>query len=210
MGVLEANTTLIYGVHLRESANDGSDFSNAASDYRVLFLGEDGNLHVKDSAGAVTDIGGSGSSQVIDLDRTTKTSGNTSLTSATEASVDTGIDLTLTAADGDFAEVWIQGVCGNQDFIVNLDVATIVGGSPVNYFGAGLASSDQGLLGWSKQNAGSTYQILTGSVHKTLVSGDISGGTVTLRLRYKASGTVTLFSTTAIPFMWGAKILRVG
>jgi hypothetical protein len=54
MGVLEANTTLIYGVHIRESANDGSDFTNAAADYRVLFLGEDGLLHVKDSAGTVS------------------------------------------------------------------------------------------------------------------------------------------------------------
>jgi hypothetical protein len=44
----------IYGVQLRESANDGSDFTNADTDYRKLFLGEDGLLHVKDSAGAVT------------------------------------------------------------------------------------------------------------------------------------------------------------
>lgn len=57
MGVLEANTTLIYGIHVRESANDGSDFTNAAADYRVLFLGEDGLLHLKDSSGTVTDIG---------------------------------------------------------------------------------------------------------------------------------------------------------
>lgn len=55
MGALETNTTLIYGIHLRESADDGSDFSNAAADYRVLFLGEDGFLHVKDSSGTVTD-----------------------------------------------------------------------------------------------------------------------------------------------------------
>lgn len=55
MGALESNTTLVYGIHLRESANDGSDFSNGATDYRVLFLGEDGKLHVKDSAGTVTD-----------------------------------------------------------------------------------------------------------------------------------------------------------
>ena len=54
MGVPEANTTLIYGVHVRESANDGSDFTNAAADYRILFLGEDGLLHVKDSSGTVT------------------------------------------------------------------------------------------------------------------------------------------------------------
>jgi hypothetical protein len=54
MGALETNTTLIYGVHIRESANDGSDFSNAATDYRVMFLGEDGLLHFRDSAGAIT------------------------------------------------------------------------------------------------------------------------------------------------------------
>ena len=48
---------LTYGLTIRESANDGSDFTNPASDYRRLFLGEDGQLHVKDSAGAVTDIG---------------------------------------------------------------------------------------------------------------------------------------------------------
>lgn len=63
MGALESNTTLIYGIHIRESANDGSDFSNGATDYRVLFLGEDGFLHVKDSAGSVSDpydTGGAG------------------------------------------------------------------------------------------------------------------------------------------------------
>ena len=46
---------LAAGVTIRESANDGSDFSNPAADYRRLFLGEDGLLHVKDSSGTVTD-----------------------------------------------------------------------------------------------------------------------------------------------------------
>lgn len=65
MGALETNTTLIYGVHIRESANDGSDFTNAATDYRVLFLGEDGLLHVKDSAGTVTDAFTAGAASVV-------------------------------------------------------------------------------------------------------------------------------------------------
>ena len=42
---------------VQEAATDGSDFGNPAADYRRLFLGEDGALHLKDSAGAVTDIG---------------------------------------------------------------------------------------------------------------------------------------------------------
>lgn len=51
-----------YALLIRESANDGSDFTNPAADYRRLFLGEDGLLHVKDSAGTVTDpFSGAGS-----------------------------------------------------------------------------------------------------------------------------------------------------
>jgi hypothetical protein len=200
---------LAAGVTIRESANDGSDFSNPSADYRRLFLGEDGLLHVKDSSGTVTSpYSSGGSDQVISAARASKTSGNTTLTSTSEASVDTGIDLTLEAANGDICEVWINGLCGNENVIGNFDVATIVAGSPVNYFGAGLASSAQGLLGWSKQNAGGTYQTLSGSAHKALVSGDISGGNVTLRLRYKVGGNLTLFSSSNTAFYWGAKVLR--
>lgn len=47
----------LFGITIRESATDGSDFTNPDADYRRLFLGEDGQLHVKDSAGTVTDIG---------------------------------------------------------------------------------------------------------------------------------------------------------
>jgi hypothetical protein len=49
--------TNLFGMTIRESATDGSDFTNPDADYRRLFLGEDGQLHVKDSAGTVTDIG---------------------------------------------------------------------------------------------------------------------------------------------------------
>jgi hypothetical protein len=52
----EAN---LFGMTIRESANDGSDFTNPDADYRRLFLGEDGLLHLRDSAGTVTNVGGS-------------------------------------------------------------------------------------------------------------------------------------------------------
>jgi hypothetical protein len=56
----------LFGMTIRESANDGSDFTNPSADSRRLFLGEDGQLHVKDSAGTVTDIGtGSGINSTI-------------------------------------------------------------------------------------------------------------------------------------------------
>lgn len=53
---------LTYGLTIRESANDGSDFTNPATDYRRLFLGEDGSLHLKDSSGTVTAVGGGAAS----------------------------------------------------------------------------------------------------------------------------------------------------
>jgi hypothetical protein len=40
---------------LEEVANDGSATVTPAADHRALFLGEDGFLHAKDSAGSVTD-----------------------------------------------------------------------------------------------------------------------------------------------------------
>jgi hypothetical protein len=64
MGVF--NLAKLFGMTIRESANDGSDFTNPDADYRRLFLGEDGQLHVKDSSGTVTDIGGA-VSDIVDL-----------------------------------------------------------------------------------------------------------------------------------------------
>lgn len=43
---------------LQEIANDGSDLTNPSADHRRLFLGEDGALHLMDSSGTVTDVGG--------------------------------------------------------------------------------------------------------------------------------------------------------
>jgi hypothetical protein len=54
----KASDNLFPKVIMQEAATDGSDFSNPAADYRVFFVGEDGNLHLKDSAGTVTTPGG--------------------------------------------------------------------------------------------------------------------------------------------------------
>lgn len=56
----------LFGMTIRESANDGSDFTNPSADYRRLFLGEDGNLYNKDSAGTVTAMTGSSGSVATD------------------------------------------------------------------------------------------------------------------------------------------------
>lgn len=58
MGKIHEDKT--YALKIRESANDGSDFSNPEADYRLVFIGEDGEWHFKDSGGTVTDPGGGG------------------------------------------------------------------------------------------------------------------------------------------------------
>lgn len=77
-------------VIIRESANDGSDFSNPAADYRVLFLGEDGLLHVKDSSGTVTSPYSSGSAGAMVLlqSQTASTSATLDFTSFLDAAYD--------------------------------------------------------------------------------------------------------------------------
>jgi hypothetical protein len=92
-----------YGLTIRESATDGSDFTNPDADYRRLFLGEDGQLHVKDSAGTVTDIG-AGSGAV-----------------ATDAIWDAAGDLAV----GSGANTAAKLTAGSED-----DVLTIVSGVP--------------------------------------------------------------------------------
>jgi hypothetical protein len=56
MGAIHDEKT--YGLTIRESANDGSDFTNPDADYRRLFLGEDGSLYTRDSAGTVAAVAG--------------------------------------------------------------------------------------------------------------------------------------------------------
>jgi hypothetical protein len=82
---------LLHGMTIRESATDGSDFTNPAADYRRLFLGEDGLLHVKDSAGTVTDpYTGGGSSSELDYAQITSPVAPTATTEATANTVVTG------------------------------------------------------------------------------------------------------------------------
>lgn len=51
---------------LQEVATDGSDTPTPAADYRRVFLGEDGELHLIDSADVVTDVSGAAGSVATD------------------------------------------------------------------------------------------------------------------------------------------------
>jgi hypothetical protein len=54
----KASDNLFPKVIMEEVANDGSATTTPSADHRAVFMGEDGALHAKDSAGAVTALGG--------------------------------------------------------------------------------------------------------------------------------------------------------
>lgn len=129
----------IFGLHLRESATDGSDFSNADADYRRVFLGEDGQLHAKDASGTVTDLGGAGggsssfptvvqiavgSNAVTSQTISAAASGNRlilvtnattgQVTSPTCTNVTWTQLVTFTSAGGSFYAIWVGVVAGGS------------------------------------------------------------------------------------------------
>src|SRR5688500_18371715 len=113
----------LFGITLRESANDGSDFTNPDADYRRLFLGEDGLLHVKDSAGAVTSPYTGGSATHTFKRTVAIGTGNMTTTSTSKVAIDTTdlAYLTLDLAIGDVVRCTLAG----QAFM--LDATNAVG-----------------------------------------------------------------------------------
>lgn len=151
-----------------------------------------------------------GSSVVIDVAHKRRTAGDLTLNSTTWADVDNNLDLVLTAAVGDEVEVSVSGFWGNTGVYAFLDCVSLVGGSPVNSWASNGTpnASGQGVRGWWGKI--SSDEPITGSISRTLVSGDISSGTVTLRLRYRTFTATnrTFLASTADQFWWGAQVLR--
>lgn len=131
----------------------------------------------------------------------------TSSTHTTYQDVDTGIDLVVAAVAGDKLEIGASLRWNNESTVKLLDVATIVSGSPVNYC-SGLGASGNGVIAWIGENA--VAGSAGGSIIYTVVSGDISGGTVTLRPRLRANTNtaITLRANATTPFHWHVKNLK--
>jgi hypothetical protein len=103
---------LTYGLTIRESATDGSDFSNPATDYRRLFLGEDGALHLRDSAGNVTATAGTETLPVSIIAAKGDLIVGTANDTAAVLTVGTN-DFVLTAASGETTGLkWAAGGAG--------------------------------------------------------------------------------------------------
>lgn len=188
----------------------------AAADYLELYF-QPGNTSSADIRGtsAFTTFAiyklGSGSVAGLDTARyRSEAGGNFTLNSTSWTNVDTGTDLVVPAQAGDVLEVGIN-VIHDSGTTAYLDVATIVSGSPVNFVsGGGGTSGEQGLVGW-RCETGITSPI-SGVAQYVVQTGDISGGNVTLRLRYRtfAATDKILYRSSGVPFAWHVINLRAG
>lgn len=177
--------------------------ATAAQVYARLGVGSDGQVLTADSAEAagIKWAAPSGSGVVVAKNR--RTAGNLTLNSTSWADVGLA-DLTIAAAAGDELKVELSS-SANKGSAVGLvmDVATIVSGSPVNYLSTGGGASDFGNGSWyiGGAVAGADQRIAGGPRPYTVQAGDISGGNVTLRLRYRltGAGTYTMFANATLP-----------
>lgn len=136
--------------------------------------------------------------------RTIRTAGDLTF-GTTWAAMTTAHDLVVTAATDDHLLV---GLSGHHDFDTMhrfLDFATMVSSAAVNYVGGTAAppgSTYEGVGAWSAKGTSSTAGLAGGSVLYPVVAGDISAGTVTLRLHGRAaSGTPLLRASTIRPLL---------
>lgn len=173
--------------------------------WRAYFKSD--GLYVVDDAGTETGPFGTGSgSGGVTTTKARRTAGDVSVNTTGWQNVDTGIDLTLAAVAGDEIEYTISLYCNSANNALKFDVATIVSGSPVNYFG-GAGGADSGVPGWwapASQDGG-----ISGGVLYTVQAGDISGGNVVLRLRVNPANTTAriIAASSATPLIVSAKNL---
>lgn len=139
-----------------------------------------------------------------------RTAGHVTFSSTTPTALDTALDLTLAASVGDEIEVGVNGAWGGSGTTNYgaLDVASLVAGSAVNWWGTGIGGANYGIVGWLSLNANQD-RIFGGSKLRTIVAGDIASGYVTLRLFgwVTTAGSKQVFADTALPFQFWAKNL---
>lgn len=156
------------------------------------------------------EVASSGSSVVHDF--FTRTAGNLTLNSTVWAdlpTIGTTWDITLAAAAGDTIECSLTAVCDSAAVNTFFDVVSIVGGSVTNSFSTGAApnNSNDGVGAWYMRNGVS--QKSAGSFMYALQAGDVSGGNVVLRLRYREDSATNrnLHATALFPLQFTAKKL---
>jgi hypothetical protein len=157
---------------------------------------------------------GAAGATVLKVVEASRTAGNVVVanTAGVWTAVDTATDLTVTGvAAGDVLQITGDFLTDTAAALTGLDIATIVAGNPVNWVSSRSGShavTTEGTNGWYTQGAAGNYLKAGVPLIYPVVAGDISGGNVTLRLYYLASGAATLYATTAHPLHWWATNLK--
>lgn len=184
---------------------EGSAPASPAAGGQALFIDSaDHKLKRKNSAGTITTIegGGGGTGQgLVDFAKAQRASTDITVNSTTFVNVDTALDLVMTASTGDVIEYYLalKATCATSSYAV-FDVHTIVGGSPVNSMTSGSAAGTgltTGHPSWVRSTvaAGPAGTYIAGHRRYALQAGDISSGTVTLRLRVFCGASTVILAT---------------
>lgn len=184
----------------------------------VLDSTDSNKLKRVDDLGAVTDIEGGGGGGLSAIANTVLkvTSGDKTLLSTSYAAVDSGgaFDITIAAAAGDILEIGLAAILGSDNQAtsnnVNFTARTRVSSADANTISGATAS----VTAWFGSDVPSGRVVtVAGTTYYTVVSGDISGGNVTLRLYYRTDvGTAgygrTMFANSTNPSVLSVKNLR--
>lgn len=168
-------------------------------------------LQVNAGGTAVEWAAQSGSSGLVH-DFFTRTAGNLTLNTTTWANlptIGTSWDITLAAAAGDTIECSLSAVLDSAATNIFFDVVSIVSAAVTNSFSTGATPSDSnaGVSAWYVPASISTKS--GGSFMYTLQAGDVSGGNVVMRLRYRGDSATNrnLHATALFPLQFSAKKL---
>lgn len=142
-----------------------------------------------------------------------RTSGNVTLNSTNWANVDTGLDLVLNEVQvGDELVFGANFRVSTEAVTAYFDVVTVVSSTVTNSFGRAAAvetsPGSQGIIGWRAEASVATASSGTAPPY-TVVSGDITAGTVTLRLRYATASATnrTMNADTTAPLdVWAMNL----
>lgn len=190
-------------------AEQASAPATPAAGYGRLYVANDGTLHFVNDAGADIALGGGAASALVDIAKAIRSTGDITLNTTGWQNVDTALDLTLVGAQvGDEIEYLPSFLVQAPNNALAFDACTLVGGTPVNYFGTAGGAPDNGLLAWYA--VGNVAVSVGGSGLYTVQAGDISGGNVTVRLRVRPANTTSraISASAATPLRVAAKLLR--
>ena len=131
-----------------------------------------------------------------------KVDGDNSYALATWGDFDTATDLVLAALAGDVVEVGCLFEYQPESVTGFFDCASLVAASEVNYWGNDGAEdvAHEGVQGWKGANGISNS--CGGSIMRTLVSGDLSGGNVTIRFRRRNGSAAAKVINSSVNQEW--------